>query len=73
MDMEAMRARYRGLGASEGNRERLYRLTLDELDRLEVALGKVEAGSVRATPPRDSGYESAAVARYFRQLSCDDC
>ena len=73
MDMEAMRARYRGLGASEDNRERLYRLTLAELDRLEIALGKVEAGSVRATPPRDSGYESAAVARYFRQLSCDDC
>ncbi|MCY3813456.1 MAG: hypothetical protein OXH15_16805 [Gammaproteobacteria bacterium] len=73
MDLEAMRARYRGLGASEDNRERLYRLTLDELDRLEVALGKVEAGSVRATPPRDIGYESAAVARYFRQLSCDDC
>lgn len=73
MDLEAMRARYRGLGSSEDNRERLYRLTLDELDRLEIALGKVEAGSVRATPPRDSGYESAAVARYFRQLSCDDC
>ena len=73
LDLEATRARYRGLGASEDNRERLYRLTLDELDRLEVALGKVEAGSVRATPPRDSGYESAAVARYFRQLSCDDC
>ena len=73
LDFEAMRARYRGLGASESNRERLYRLTLDELDRLEVALGKVEAGSVRAAPPRDSGYESAAVARYFRQLSCDDC
>lgn len=73
LDFEAMRARYRGLGASENNRKRLYRLTLDELDRLEVALGKVEAGSVRATPPRDSGYESAAVARYFRQLSCDDC
>jgi len=73
LDLEAMRARYRGLGASEDNRERLYRLTLEELDRLEIALGKVEAGSVRATPPRDSGYESAAVARYFRQLSCDDC
>lgn len=73
LDLAAMRARYRGLGASESNQERLYRLTLDELDRLEIALGKVEAGSVRATPPRDSGYESAAVARYFRQLSCDDC
>ena len=73
LDLAAMRARYRGLGASEDNGERLYRLTLDELDRLEIALGKVEAGSVRAAPPRDSGYESAAVARYFRQLSCDDC
>ena len=73
LDLAAMRARYRGLGAAEGNRERLYRLTLDELDRLEIALGKVEGAGVRATQPRDSGYESAAVARYFRQLSCDDC
>lgn len=73
LDLAAMRARYRGLGASESNRERLYRLTLNELDRLEVALGKVEGAGVRATQPRDSGYESAAVARYFRQLSCDDC
>ena len=44
LDLAAMRARYRGLGASESNRERLYRLTLTELDRLEVALGKVEGG-----------------------------
>ena len=73
LDLAAMRARYRGLGASESNRERLYRLTLTELDRLEVALGKVEGAGVRARQPRDSGYESAAVARYFRQLSCDDC
>ena len=73
LDLAAMRARYRGLGASEGNRERLYRLTLDEIDRLEIALGKVEGAGVRATQPRDSGYQSAAVARYFRQLSCDDC
>ena len=73
LDLAAMRARYRGLGASEGNRERLYRLTLDEIDRLEIALGKVEGAGVRATQPRDSGYQSAAVARYFRQLSCEDC
>ena len=73
LDLAAMRARYRGLGAAQGNRERLFRLTLDELDRLEIALGKVEGAGVRATQPRDSGYESAAVARYFRQLSCDDC
>ena len=73
LDLAATRARYRGLGARESNRERLYQMTLAELDRLEIALGKVEGATIRAAPPRDSGYESAAVARYFRQLSCDDC
>ena len=73
LDLEATRARYRGLGAARGNRERLYRMTLAELDRLEIALGKVEGATVRAPTPRERGYESPAVARYFRQLSCEDC
>ena len=73
LDLEETRARYRGLGAARGNRERLYRMTLAELDRLEIALGKVEGASVRAPTPRERGYESPAVARYFRQLSCEDC
>ena len=73
LDLDAMRARYRGLGADAANRERLYRMTLDELDRLEIALGKVDGASVRAPQPRDDGYESQAVARYFRQLSCEEC
>ena len=73
LDLAAMRARYRGLGADGQNRERLYRMTLAELDRLEIALGKVDGAAVRAPQPRDDGYDSAAVARYFRQLSCEEC
>ena len=73
LDMEAMRARYRGLGAADQNRERLYRMTLAELDRLEISLGKVDGAAVRAPQPRDDGYDSRAVARYFRQLSCEEC
>ena len=72
-DLAAMRARYRGLGADEQNRERLYRMTLAELDRLEISLGKVDGAAVRAPQPRDDGYDSRAVARYFRQLSCEEC
>ena len=72
-DLEATRARYRGLGAAAANSERLYRMTLAELDRLEIEFGKVDGGNVRVAEPRDRGYESPAVARYFRALSCEDC
>ena len=69
LDFSEDQRAYRGLGASPENRERLYRLTLAELDRLEIALGKVDGAAIRAEEPRDEGYDSDAVARYFRELS----
>ena len=69
LDLAETRRAYRGLGASDANRERLYRLTLAELDQLEIALRKVDGAPVRAEEPRQEGYDSQAVAEYFRQLS----
>jgi len=69
LDFADHRRAYRGLGANPENRERLYRMTLAELDQLEVALGKVDGAKIRAQEPRDEGYDSDAVARYFRELS----
>ena len=68
LDLAETRQTYRGLGASDANRERLYRLTLAELDQMEIALRKVDGASVRAEE-RQEGYDSEAVAEYFRQLS----
>ena len=75
LDLREMRERYRGLGAADENRERLYRLTLAQLDQIEIALGKVGGVPIRALQPRDDGYAADAVARYFRTLSCtaDGC
>ena len=67
-DLAETRRSYRGLGASDANRERLYRLTLAELDQMEIALRKVDGTPVRAEE-REEGYDSEAVAEYFRQLS----
>ena len=69
LDFSDHQRAYRGLGASPENRERLYRLTLAELDRLEIALGKVDGTAIRAEEPRDEGYDADDVARYFRGLS----
>ena len=69
LDFDRDRRDYRGLGADADNLERLYRLTLAELDQLEVALGKAEGAPIRAQELRDEGYDSEAVARYFRELS----
>ncbi len=69
LDFDRHRRDYRGLGADADNLERLYRLTLAELDQLEVALGKAEGAPIRAQELRDEGYDSEAVARYFRELS----
>lgn len=69
LDFSDHRRAYRGLGASPENRERLYRLTLAELDRLEIALGKVDGTAIRAEEPRDEAYDADDVARYFRKLS----
>lgn len=71
-DLSPDRARYRALGTSGANRERLYRMTLDRLDRLEVALARAGRTGIRAEEPRDDAYDSEEVARYFRQLSCGD-
>ena len=68
LDLAETRRAYRGLGARDANRERLYRLTLAELDQVEIALRKVDGSPVRAEEPEE-GYDSAAVAEYFRQLS----
>ena len=68
LDLAESRQTYRGLGASDANRERLYRLTLTELDQMEIALRKVDGTPVRAEE-REEGYDSEAVAEYFRQLS----
>ena len=72
LDLVEMRRDYRGLGASDANRERLYQLTLAELDKMELTLGRVEGVPIRAEEPRDEGYDSEAVARYFRHLSSGD-
>ena len=63
-------ARYRELGTSNANSQRLYRMTLAQLDQLEVALGKTAGAPIRAQELRDDAYDSNAVARYFRRLSC---
>ena len=73
-DLSPDRARYRALGTAGANTERLYRMTLDRLDRLEVTLVRSGRAGIRAEEPRDDAYDSAEVARYFRQLSCGrDC
>ncbi len=69
-DLSPDRARYRALGTSDANAERLYRMTLDRLDRLEVALARSGRTGIRAEEPRDDAYDSEEVARYFRTLSC---
>ena len=71
-DLSPDRARYRALGTSGANTERLYRMTLDRLDRLEVTFARSGATGIRAEEPRDDAYDSEEVARYFRQLSCGD-
>ena len=73
-DLASDRARYRARGAPERNAERLYRMTLERLDHLEVMLATSGSPGVRAGEPRDDAYDSAEVARYFRSLSCGrDC
>ena len=70
------RTRYLGRGADAANGERLYRMTLAQLDQIEIALGKVEGTPIRVEQLRDDAYHSNAVARYFRRLSCapaNDC
>ncbi|MYE84016.1 MAG: hypothetical protein F4X36_19660 [Gammaproteobacteria bacterium] len=73
-DLSPDRARYRALGTSGANTERLYRMTLDRLDRLEVTLALSGRAGIRAEAPRNDAYDSEEVARYFRSLSCGrDC
>ena len=65
-------AAYRGLGADAANRDRLMRMTQARLDQIEIALRKVEGVPVQAGRPRDHAYDSQAVARYYRLLSCQE-
>lgn len=60
---------YRIRGTSPENTEALYRLTLEQLDLMEVALETADTAPVRAQEPRDAARDSSAVARYFRDLS----
>ena len=69
-DLSRDRADYAGLGAAHRNAQRLQRMTLERLDRVEVALAGSGDVTIRAEEPRDDAYDSAEVARYFRQLSC---
>ena len=69
-DLSRDRADYAGLGAADRNAERLHRMTLERLDRVEVALAGSGDVTIRAEEPRDDAYDSAEVARYFRRLSC---
>ncbi len=69
-DLSRDRADYAGLGAADRNAERLHRMTLERLDRVEVALAGSGDVTIRAQEPRDDAYDSAEVARYFRRLSC---
>lgn len=68
LDLAETRRTYRGWGAGEANRERLFRLMLAELDQMEIVLRKVDGTPVRAEE-REEGYDSEAVAEYFRHLS----
>ena len=65
-------AAYRGLGANAANRDRLVQMTLARLDQIEVALRQAEGVPVQTGRPRDHAYDSQAVARYFRLLSCQE-
>ena len=69
-DLSRNRAGYEGLGAAQRNAERLHGMVLERLDRVEVALAGSGDVTIRAQEPRDDAYDSAEVARYFRQLSC---
>ncbi len=71
-DLSPDRAQYRALGTSGENTERLYRMTLDRLDRLEITLLRSGRAGIRAEARRDDAYDSEDVARYFRQLSCGE-
>lgn len=63
-------AAYRGLGADAANLDHLVRMTQARLDQIEIALRKVQGVPVQAGRPRNHAYDSQAVARYFRLLSC---
>jgi hypothetical protein len=44
-------------------------MTLEELDLYEATLMTRDSPGVRAQPPRDDEQNSAASAKYFRDLS----
>jgi hypothetical protein len=66
-------ARDRGVytirGTAADNTEALYRMTLERLDLIEAALESADTPPIRAQEPRDVSRDSAAAARYFRDLS----
>jgi hypothetical protein len=44
-------------------------MTLERLDLIEATLESVDSPPVRAQDPRNAARDSAAAARYFRDLS----
>jgi hypothetical protein len=44
-------------------------MTLERLDLIEAALETADTPPIRAQEPRDVSRDSAAAARYFRDLS----
>jgi hypothetical protein len=56
-------------GTAAENNEAFYRLTLEQLDLVEAALESADSVPIRAQEPRDASRDSAAAARYFRDLS----
>lgn len=56
-------------GVASENTESLYRMTLERLDLIEATLESADSPPIRAQEPRDSHRDSAAAARYFRELS----
>jgi hypothetical protein len=56
-------------GTAAENNEAFYRLTLEQLDLVEAALESADSVPIRAQEPRDVSRDSAAAARYFRDLS----
>lgn len=62
---------YEVRGIASENTATLYRMTLERLDLMEAALERADSTPVRAQTPRDPGRDSAAAARYFRELSTE--
>jgi len=68
LDLTADRLGYVKRGLNSDDPAALYRLTLESLDRLDVALARPEGPGIQAEESRDPARDSAESAEYFRRL-----